>query len=98
MQDVQQKISQNEEHDDAPDKLFGVCQAVGEDLGFNPFYLRVALIVMLVFSPIAVVATYVSLAAVVLLSRILFPNPVAAPASEQIVNVEAVSEELPLAA
>ena len=43
---------------DHPEKLFGVCQAIGDDLGFNPTYLRVALLALLVFSPLAMIGTY----------------------------------------
>ena len=100
MQDVTQIVHEDEDYQEGPDKLFGVCLTIGEELGFDPFYLRVALIILLVFSPVAVVASYVGLGAVVLLSRFLFPRPKAVPASEQVVETEAVrvEEELPLAA
>jgi phage shock protein PspC (stress-responsive transcriptional regulator) len=57
-----------------PDSLFGVCQSIGEDLGFNPFLLRVALLGLLFFSPAAVIAIYLILAVTVALSRWLFPK------------------------
>jgi phage shock protein PspC (stress-responsive transcriptional regulator) len=63
---------------DEPDSLFGVCQTIGEELGFNPFYLRFALLGLLFFSPVAVIATYAALGGVVALSRWLFPTPHAA--------------------
>ena len=56
-----------------PDTLFGICYSVGKDFGFNPFYLRVALIVLAVFSIPASVATYVGLGLAVGLSRMFFP-------------------------
>ena len=59
---------------DEPDSLFGVCQAIGEDFGFNPFFLRVALLSLLFFSPVAVVGTYAALGAAVALSHSLFPR------------------------
>lgn len=74
MQTAQKIVHQVEDQQEAPDKLFGVCLAVGQDLGFDPFYLRVALIMLLVFSPIAVVASYVGLAVLVVASRLLFPK------------------------
>ena len=99
MQDAQQ-ISGQAEFKDEPDKLFGVCLAVGEHLHFNPFYLRLALIALAVPSPAAAVAAYVSLATVVLVSHMLFPQPDAdaADASEAPVQQHEEREQLPLAA
>lgn len=64
--------------------IFGVCEALGEDLGFNPVFLRVPLAVCLLLNPWAVVATYAGLGVLVAVSRILAPNPkpVAEPAAE----------------
>lgn len=58
-----------------PDSFFGVCEAVGEDLGFSPFYLRVALLVLLIFSPVATIAAYAMLAIAVAATRWAFPKP-----------------------
>lgn len=63
-----------------PDFMFGVCEAIGEDLGFDPFYLRVALLGLLFFSPVAMVASYAALGGAVALSRWLFPKPRTEPA------------------
>ncbi len=60
--------------------FFGVCEGLGEDFGFNPLYLRVALPVPLFFFPAETVAGYAAAGVVVLLSRLLFPNPRAAVA------------------
>lgn len=57
------------------DTFFGVCQALGEDLGFNPNYLRVAFALPLLYAPLATLAVYAALAVVVVLLRILVPNP-----------------------
>jgi phage shock protein PspC (stress-responsive transcriptional regulator) len=57
------------------DTFFGVCQALGEDFGFNPLYLRVAFGVPLMFSPLVVLAAYFGLGAIVLISRLLAPRP-----------------------
>jgi len=57
------------------DTFLGVCQALGEDFGFNPVYLRIAFGLPLIFSPTAVLATYFGLGAIVLLSRLLAPRP-----------------------
>ncbi|HET7817559.1 MAG TPA: PspC domain-containing protein [Sphingomicrobium sp.] len=66
---------QQADHSNQPDFMFGVCEAIGEDLGFDPFYLRVALLGLLFFSPLAMLASYALLSGAVALSRWLFPRP-----------------------
>jgi phage shock protein C len=58
-----------------PDSLFGICQAAGEDLHINPFFLRVGLISVLFFNPLLMIGAYVGLGLVVGASRVLFPKP-----------------------
>ena len=58
-----------------PDTLLGVCQALGEDLGFNPNILRIVLALPLVWMPVPMFAAYLALGVLVLASRLLFPNP-----------------------
>ena len=62
--------------------FFGVCEGLGEDLGFNPLYLRMALPVPLFFFPAETIGAYVAAGIVVLLTRLLFPNPRAAVVEE----------------
>lgn len=57
------------------DTFFGVCEAIGEDFGFNPNWLRVALAVSLLLSPVVVLSIYAAAAVVVLFSRLVAPNP-----------------------
>lgn len=64
-----------------PDTFFGVCEAIGEDLGINPIWLRIALGVAVVWQPVWVICGYFALGAVVLALRLLMPNR-AAPAAE----------------
>lgn len=66
------------------DTLLGVCQALGEDFGFNPMLLRIVFATTLYFNPAAVIGAYLALGVVVLASRLLVPNPRrgAAPAEE----------------
>jgi phage shock protein C len=71
-----------------PDSLFGVCQAAGEDLRINPFFLRVGLISVLFFNPLLMLGAYLGLGLVVGASRVLFPKP-------QIEAREGVSVERP---
>ena len=57
------------------DTFLGACEAVGEDFGFNPLYLRLALGVALLWNPLAVGGVYLALAAIVLASRLIAPDP-----------------------
>ena len=57
------------------DTFLGVCQALGEDFGFNPVFLRVAFAAPLIFAPVLVIEIYLGLGVVVLLSRLLAPRP-----------------------
>ena len=56
------------------DTLFGVCQGLGEDLGFNPNWLRVAFAVSLLMSPTVVIGIYGALAVIVFVSRVIAPD------------------------
>jgi phage shock protein C len=66
-----------------PDTLFGICQGVGQDFGFNPNYLRVVLAVSMIWNPVAVLATYALLGVAVAASRGIAPAPVAAKVARQ---------------
>jgi phage shock protein C len=55
--------------------ILGVCEGLGEDFGFNPIWLRVPLAVLLLVNPAAVVATYLGLGLLVLVTRWIAPNP-----------------------
>jgi phage shock protein PspC (stress-responsive transcriptional regulator) len=73
--------------------ILGVCEAIGEDFGFNPIFLRLPLATSVIWNPMIAFGTYFALGAVVLLSRLLFPKAKstavaevkaeAAPANEQ---------------
>lgn len=56
------------------DTMFGVCEALGEDLGFHPNFLRVTLAVLLLWNPTVVIAAYAGAAVVVLATRLIWPN------------------------
>jgi phage shock protein PspC (stress-responsive transcriptional regulator) len=60
--------------------ILGVCEALGEDLGFNPLFLRVPLAVCLLLNPTAVIVAYLAAAVLVFLTRWIAPNPSWAPA------------------
>ncbi len=74
--------------------IFGVCEAIGEDFGFNPVWLRVPFAATVLLSPTMAIAAYLALGVLILASRLLFPNAKAsrveqtaeqtvAPANEQ---------------
>jgi phage shock protein C len=84
------------------DTFFGICEAVGQDFGFNPLYLRLAFIAPLFFFPVQTFAAYFALGAIVLASRLLFPNKAATQAApvtaEPVAMIEDKTDEYALAA
>ena len=58
--------------------ILGVCEAIGEDFGFNPTFLRVPFAASVLYSPMWAVIAYFALGALVLASRLLFPKKVKA--------------------
>ena len=92
-----------------PDTFFGVCEAVGQDLGFHPNFLRIAFAGLAFWNPPAALVAYAGTALVVAASRWLWPDPrpaaeaaeaPAAPASPLAGEQQAAEEEqqVPLAA
>ena len=83
------------------DTILGVCEAIGEDFGFNPLWLRLAFVATIFFAPVAGLAAYLGLGLVVAATRFFAPGK---PASQQIVDAKATvvrdddADELPLAA
>jgi len=65
--------------------ILGVCEAIGEDFGFNPTYLRVPFAAIVLYSPLIAIYAYLALGVVVLASRMLAPKRKA----ETVVQVEA---------
>lgn len=78
--------------------ILGVCEAIGEDFGFNPTYLRVPLAACVLVSLKYAVVAYFALGLVVLASRLLFPQPkiVAAAAEAEAPTTAEGSEPQPL--
>jgi phage shock protein C len=77
--------------------ILGVCEAVGEDFGFNPTYLRIPFAASVLYSPTYAVLAYLAFGLVVLASRLLFPKKTK-PAAEATVRPEArisVADEAP---
>lgn len=86
------------------DTFLGVCQGLGDDLGFNPDLLRLALAAMLFWNPLAMAVTYAALGALVLAVRLLFParravvSQPARPVTEPAIGNDAAPEPAALAA
>lgn len=53
--------------------LLGVCEGLGEELGFNADYLRVVLAAALLWNPAAVVGLYLALGVVLAVARWAWP-------------------------
>jgi phage shock protein C len=79
------------------DTLLGVCQAIGDDLGFNPLLLRVPFAACLLLNPLLVVGTYFGLGALVFVSRWAYPSRAPAAAAAPADALEAMAP-LPIAA
>jgi phage shock protein C len=81
------------------DTILGVCEAIGQDFGINPTWLRLAFIAPIFFAPVWTIAAYLGLGVLVAGTRLLFKDK---PASEQLVEGRAVElveeEQLPMAA
>ena len=80
------------------DTILGVCEAIGQDFGFNPLWLRLAFVVPVFISPTYAIGAYLALGAIVATTRYFAPNK---PASEQVVEAKAVvveQEEMAIAA
>ena len=86
------------------DTFFGICEAVGQDFGFNPLWLRLAFVAPLFFFPVQTFIGYFALGLVVLASRLTFPAKTAkagqpAPSAVEVAAPQAEkTEELALAA
>lgn len=84
--------------------ILGVCEAIGEDFGFSPTWLRIPFAASVLFSPTMAVAAYLALGVVVLISRIVSPKAKVAAAGVKVegqampANDPAKQAELPIAA
>src|SRR4051794_6095592 len=63
--------------------ILGVCEAIGEDFGFNPVFLRIPLATSVIWNPLVSIVAYFTLGAAVLGSRLLFPKADAAKVEVQ---------------
>ena len=77
------------------DTFLGICEGLGEDFGFSPNWLRLALGVALIASPVAAISTYLGLGVVVAATRWLVPNPRVAVTEEIWDEEVATAEAMP---
>lgn len=79
--------------------LFGVCEAIGEDFGINPLWLRIPLATSVLVSPTWAIVTYLALGVAVLASRLISPDRKSVAERPVVSSIAANSEtELPIAA
>ena len=74
--------------------ILGVCEAVGEEFGFNPVYLRIPFAASVIYSPMMALAAYLLLGIGVLTARLFLRDTretkdacaaeVTAPANSQV--------------
>ena len=80
------------------DTFLGTCEALGEDLGFNPLWLRVALSAGIFWNPTMMIAIYLGLGVIVAISRLAFPArkvAIAAPVQAASAPAEECTEQQP---
>jgi phage shock protein PspC (stress-responsive transcriptional regulator) len=73
--------------------ILGVCEAIGEDFGFNPTFLRVPFAAIVLYSPMLAIGAYLALGVVVLASRLLFPKVKAQAIAESSGKAPAANEQ-----
>ncbi|MEO6432391.1 MAG: PspC domain-containing protein [Sphingomicrobium sp.] len=67
--------------------ILGVCEAIGEDFGFNATWLRVPFAATVLVSPLYAILAYLALGVLVLGSRLIFPRAKLATSTSQVVKV-----------
>jgi phage shock protein C len=55
------------------DTILGVCEALGQDFGFNPIFLRIPFGALLLWNPVVVLSVYFGLGCVIATTRWFFP-------------------------
>ena len=80
------------------DTFFGVCEGLGEDLGFNANWLRIGFALLVFWNPLAAAGAYAAAGLLVAASRFAVPDPKPAPGEAEEAQPLAEQAELPLAA
>lgn len=77
------------------DTFLGVCEAIGQDLGINPNWIRLLFAPVILISPLAAIGAYLGLGGAVAASRWLFPaNASPAPVAAASLEEEETEERL----
>lgn len=56
------------------DTILGVCEALGQEFGINPTWLRLAFVAPLFFQPVLTIVVYFALGAIIATSRYFYPR------------------------
>ncbi len=80
------------------DTVLGVCEAIGQDFGFHPNWLRLTLASLFYFFPMGVIGTYLGLGIVVAFTRWVAPDRVEPTAGHALADVQGDEEPLAIAA
>lgn len=75
------------------DTMLGVCQALGEDFGFNPNLLRIVFGVALLWNPFAVIGIYFGLGVMLMLINLLARALVRGPKQARAAEAAAADEQ-----
>lgn len=78
------------------DTFLGVCQALGDDFGFNPIFLRIAFALPVIYAPLLTIEVYLGLGLIVLASRLLAPRPKRKAAPRAVETAETVEPQVPI--
>ena len=54
--------------------ILGVCEAIGEEFGFNPVYLRIPFAASVIYSPMMAISAYLLLGLGVMAARLLLKD------------------------
>lgn len=83
------------------DTILGVCEALGQDFGFNANYLRIVLASLVLWNSFAAIGIYLALGTAVAVSRWIYPAPrriavpeVTAPVTTPAADNQAEAERL----
>jgi phage shock protein C len=80
------------------DTVLGICEAIGQDFGFHPNWLRLALASVFYFAPAAVIGTYLGLGVVVAFTRWVAPDHAEPAISDAVIDPQDDQEPLAIAA
>jgi len=80
------------------DTVLGVCEAIGQDFGFHPNWLRLTFASLFYFFPMAVIGTYLGMGMVVAFTRWVAPDQAAQADHEVSLDLQDDEEPMRIAA